>query len=101
MTVSDCEGAGEVFSVQPASSALLNFNSYVERESDSTTENDDFGGSSYFNKDVYLTVSGQLHLEAICNGISRVYNFSPAFRAENGRSRRHLSDILQALYSMS
>lgn len=42
---------------------------------------------------MYLTVSGQLHLEAICNGISRVYNFSPAFRAESGRSRRHLSEF--------
>ena len=50
-------------------------------------------GSSYFNKNVYLTVSGQLHLEAMCNGISRVYNFSPAFRAESGRSRRHLSEF--------
>ena len=30
--------------------------------------------SEYFDKPVFLTVSGQLHLEAICNGISKVFS---------------------------
>ena len=38
-------------------------------------------------------LSGQLHLEAICNGVSKVYTFNPAFRAERGRTRRHLSEF--------
>merc|ERR1712156_392281 len=48
---------------------------------------------AYFDKRVFLSVSGQLHLEAICNGIKKVYTFSPAFRAEMGRTRRHLSEF--------
>ena len=32
-------------------------------------------------------------MKAICNGISRVYTFNPAFRAERGRTRRHLAEF--------
>jgi aspartyl/asparaginyl-tRNA synthetase len=32
--------------------------------------------SEYFEKPVYLTVSGQLHLEAICNGIAQAGNLN-------------------------
>lgn len=34
----------------------------------------------YFNRNVFLTVSGQLHLEVMCRGLGAVYNFGPAFR---------------------
>ena len=47
----------------------------------------------YFDKPVYLTVSGQLHLEAVTNGLARTYTFGPTFRAEMGRSRRHLCEF--------
>lgn len=52
LTSNDCEGGGEVFEVKPASHvpSLL-------KESNP----DD----SYFGKKVHLTVSGQLHLEAL------------------------------------
>jgi hypothetical protein len=36
--------------------------------------------SVYFDKNVFLTVSGQLHLEAMCNGIAKVYTFNQVFR---------------------
>ena len=71
LTSNDCEGGGEVFSVTP-------------REA---------GEEQYWDSPVHLTVSGQLHLEALCNGISRVYTFNPAFRAERGRTRRHLAEF--------
>ena len=83
LTGNDCEGAGEVFTVQPASNSSL-----------ATAQKDDPRlDAMYFGKDVYLTVSGQLHLEAICNGMTRVYNFSPVFRAEHGQTRKHLSEF--------
>ena len=72
LTSNDCEGGGEVFSVAPSSPAE---------------------DGPYWDSPVHLTVSGQLHLEALCNGISRVYTFNPAFRAERGRTRRHLAEF--------
>jgi asparaginyl-tRNA synthetase len=74
LTSNDCEGAGEVFTVKPAFNHQTN-------------------DPPYFGNNVYLTVSGQLHLEALCNGIAKVYNFGPVFRAERGRSRRHLTEF--------
>ena len=70
LTSNDCEGAGEVFTV-------------IKK-----------GESDYFDgQDVYLSVSGQLHLEAMTNGLARTYTFGPAFRAERSRTRRHLCEF--------
>ena len=53
-----------------------------------------FHDSDYFDgQDVYLSVSGQLHLEAMTNGLARTYTFGPAFRAERSRTRRHLCEF--------
>ncbi|CAJ0941662.1 unnamed protein product, partial [Mesorhabditis belari] len=71
LTSNDCEGAGETFSVQ-ASKA-------------------NFFGSE---KHMYLSVSGQLHLEAMANGLSRVYSFGNIFRADIQQfSRTHMSEF--------
>ena len=90
LTASDCEGAGEVFTVRPASEPSP---TPTQRKENQFLYKNGPTEDKYFGKEVYLTVSGQLHLEAICNGISRVYNFSPVFRAEHGKSRRHLSEF--------
>lgn len=34
----------------------------------------------YFNRNVFLTLSGQMHLEAMCFRLGSVYNFGPVFR---------------------
>ncbi|KAK9464662.1 hypothetical protein V1512DRAFT_267867 [Lipomyces arxii] len=71
ITSSDCEGAGEVFTVK------------------SDTSKTSFFGE----KEGYLTVSTQLHLEALMMGLSRVWTLSPAFRAEKSATSRHLSEF--------
>lgn len=76
VTASDCEGAGEAFSV----------NSDVEAEADGSAR-------PFFGKDAYLTVSSQLHLEALAHAHSRVYTLSPAFRAERSQTSRHLAEF--------
>nr|XP_057936191.1 probable asparagine--tRNA ligase, mitochondrial [Doryrhamphus excisus]XP_057936192.1 probable asparagine--tRNA ligase, mitochondrial [Doryrhamphus excisus] len=72
ITSNDCEGAGELFQVEP---------------SDSESE------IHFFSVPAYLTVSGQLHLEVMSGSFSRVYTFGPTFRAENSQSRRHLAEF--------
>lgn len=80
----DCEGAGEVFKVQPDSENLLK--TMRRKESDKLED-------IYFDQKVFLSVSGQLHLEAMAHGLSKVYTFGPTFRAENSKSAIHLSEF--------
>lgn len=83
LTANDCEGAGDVFSVKAENEAVLK--NMVK--SNVSLEN------AYFDKKTYLTVSGQLHLEAMAHGLGNVYTFGPTFRAENSRSPVHLSEF--------
>jgi len=120
LTSNDCEGGGQVFKVssdhsttpedqqsrmtsslsitspedhQPNTKETKKKRVEKENESEVLPAADPNTSQEYFDKAVYLTVSGQLHLEAVCNGISKVYTFNPAFRAEKGRTRRHLSEF--------
>ncbi|KAI9582912.1 probable asparagine--tRNA ligase, mitochondrial [Glossina fuscipes] len=83
LTTNDCEGAGEVFTVQPDSNELLK---QMSRPSVPLNQ-------SYFDSKVYLSVSGQLHLESMSYGLGNTYTISPAFRAENCKSPLHLSEF--------
>ncbi|CAH2088217.1 unnamed protein product [Euphydryas editha] len=83
LTSNDCEGAGEVFKVQPENNETIKAMMQEGKNRDSV----------YFGTKTYLTVSGQLHLEAICRGMGDVYTLGPTFRAENSRSRLHLSEF--------
>ncbi|KAG1690714.1 putative asparagine--tRNA ligase, mitochondrial [Nymphon striatum] len=74
----DCENAGDAFTVQMP---------------ESDEQNVESAAKDFFGTPTYLSVSGQLHLEAVVSGLSRVYSFNPAFRAENGITRRHLSEF--------
>ncbi|CAH0397218.1 unnamed protein product [Chilo suppressalis] len=83
LTSNDCEGAGEVFKVQPDSDETVKAMMQEGKDRDSV----------YFGSNTFLTVSGQLHLEAVCRGMGNVYTLGPTFRAENSRSRLHLSEF--------
>lgn len=83
ITSSDCEGAGELFRV----STLDLVNLPVDQGGDVDFSED------FFGREAYLTVSGQLNLEAYALAMSRVYTFGPTFRAENSNTSRHLSEF--------
>ena len=55
---------------------------------DGTNFEDDF-----FEKEAFLTVTGQLHVEAFAMAFRDVYTFGPAFRAENSNTSRHASEF--------
>jgi len=88
ITFNDCEGAGEVFSVRPDSQIDPS-----PKLSHSTPEVDAACEQSFFGREAFLTVSGQLHLEAISASLGRVYSFGPAFRAERSQTNRHLAEF--------
>ncbi|MEA3192868.1 MAG: asparaginyl-tRNA synthetase [Betaproteobacteria bacterium] len=69
ITTSDAEGAGAMFRV-----------STLEKE-------------HFFGRETFLTVSGQLNVEAYCLALSKVYTFGPTFRAENSNTSRHLAEF--------
>ena len=83
LTASDCEGAGELFRVSTLDMANL-----PKGDSGKVDYSQDF-----FGKETYLTVSGQLNVEAYCLAMSKVYTFGPTFRAENSNTSRHLAEF--------
>ncbi len=83
ITSGDCEGAGELFRVSSLDLANL------PRAADGGV---DFG-QDFFGSEAFLTVSGQLNLEAYCLALGRVYSFGPTFRAENSNTSRHLAEF--------
>ncbi len=83
ITSSDCEGAGELFRV-----STLDLANLPRTENGAVDFNRDF-----FGKESFLTVSGQLNVEAYCLAMSKVYTFGPTFRAENSNTSRHLAEF--------
>jgi len=83
ITTSDCEGAGEMFSV-----TTLDLNKQLPQADGKTDFSQDF-----FGKHAGLTVSGQLEAETYACALGSVYTFGPTFRAENSNTRRHLAEF--------
>ena len=77
ITANDCEGAGDLFRV-----------SVLDQTRRARSYEEDF-----FGQETWLTVSGQLNVEAYCLALSKVYTFGPTFRAENSNTSRHLAEF--------
>ncbi|KAJ7066626.1 asparaginyl-tRNA synthetase [Mycena amicta] len=87
LTSGDAEGGGEAFRLASTSQDT----SLPERDRE------------FFSHPAFLTVSHQLHLEALCSALTRVYTLGPCFRAERGVTRRHLAEfwMLEAEWGVS
>ena len=83
ITSSDAEGAGELFRVSTLD--LLHLPRTAEGKVDFAQD--------FFGREAFLTVSGQLNVEAYCLALTRVYTFGPTFRAENSNTSRHLAEF--------
>ncbi|PFH55212.1 hypothetical protein XA68_10362 [Ophiocordyceps unilateralis] len=77
ITSANCEGAGEAFTVKAD------------------------GPADFFKGPKYLTVSSQLHLEALAQALGNVWTLSPTFRAEPSDTSRHLSEFYMLEAEMS
>jgi len=83
ITSSDAEGAGALFRVSTLD--LVNLPRTPEGKVDFAQD--------FFGREAFLTVSGQLNVEAYCLALSKVYTFGPTFRAENSNTSRHLAEF--------
>ena len=84
ITSSDCEGAGEVFTVSPKPSS-----SPANDEVEAIQEEE----NGLFREPKFLTVSAQLHLEAFIHEHQKVWTLSPTFRAEKSDTPRHVAEF--------
>ena len=83
ITGSDCEGAGEMFTV-----TAMNMENPERNEDGGVDYTKDF-----FGKPSHLTVSGQLDVETFAHAFRNVYTFGPTFRAENSNTVKHAAEF--------
>jgi aspartyl-tRNA synthetase len=73
-------------------------NGYIEVNTPKIISTATEGGASlfsvlYYNRSAFLTQSPQLYKEQLVLPFERVYEVGPAFRAEESRTQKHLSEI--------
>ncbi|MEZ4215466.1 MAG: asparagine--tRNA ligase [Myxococcota bacterium] len=83
ITLSDAEGAGELFRVTTLDDAA------PPRDAAGRVDY----AQDFFGAKAFLTVSGQLEAEIGALAMSRVYTFGPTFRSENSNTTRHLAEF--------
>lgn len=83
ITGSDCEGAGEMFTI-----TTLNLENVPKTEDGHVDYSQDF-----FQKHTSLTVSGQLEGECMALALGNIYTFGPTFRAEKSYTQRHAAEF--------
>ncbi len=83
ITGSDCEGAGEMFTVTTLDPENL------PRMADGAVDY----SQDFFQKHTSLTVSGQLEGECMAMAFGKIYTFGPTFRAEKSYTPRHAAEF--------
>lgn len=83
ITGSDCEGAGEMFTI-----TTLDLENVPKTEDGHVDFSQDF-----FQKHTSLTVSGQLEGECMALALGNIYTFGPTFRAEKSYTQRHAAEF--------
>ena len=83
LTGSDCEGAGEMFTV-----TSMDLDDLPKTQEGKVDFSQDF-----FEKHTSLTVSGQLEAECMAMAFGKVYTFGPTFRAEKSYTQRHAAEF--------
>ncbi len=81
ITASDCEGAGEAFTVT------------TRAWNDTAKSEEEYYAADFFGKRASLSVSGQLEGEVAAMALGKVYTFGPSFRAENSNTTRHVAEF--------
>ena len=82
LTTADCEGSDQMFKV-----TTLDLNN-VPKEDGKVDYSKDL-----FNKQTYITGSGQLHGETFAMAFKKIYTFGPTFRTENSNTKTHANEF--------
>jgi asparaginyl-tRNA synthetase len=85
ITINECEGGAGVF--QLTEKDITNEGTITYKDGKYNWETD------HFNRAPYLTVSSQLHLEALACGMGNVYTMNKSFRSEHSNSTKHVSEF--------
>lgn len=93
ITSSDCEGAGEVFTVSSTAPYTFEEPVSVMQPASTPISSSQQQEDHFFRAQKYLTVSSQLHLECFAHAVPKVWTLSPTFRAERSDTNRHLSEF--------
>lgn len=82
LTTADCEGSDQMFKV-----TTLDMNNLPMRDGSVDFSKD------LFNKQTFITGSGQLHGETFALAFSKIYTFGPTFRSENSNTKTHANEF--------
>ena len=82
LTTADCEGSDQMFKV-----TTLDLNNIPMNDGKADFTKD------LFNKQTYITGSGQLHGETFAMAYKKIYTFGPTFRTENSNTKTHANEF--------
>ena len=82
LTTADCEGSDQMFKV-----TTLDMNKLPMKDGSVDFSKD------LFNKQTFITGSGQLHGETFALAFSKIYTFGPTFRSENSNTKTHANEF--------